>query len=180
MTKKKIAQIGIFLSCAGILLFGVLVKPHLFPPPKKENRPDYLFENIHLKEFVRGEKTMDMVASKASYDRDSELLRMSGLTAVFFTKDQSPFHLVSPDAGLELTTGTVFLYHPILKTVLSEVAMEIRAKNAIWHSREGDLRATGNVRVLRGGLSVSSDTMHMDQNRGRVMFFGRAKAQWIF
>jgi hypothetical protein len=64
-------------------LFGVLVKPHIFSPPKKETRPDYLFENIHLKEFVRGEKTMDMVASKASYDRDAELLRMSGLTAVF-------------------------------------------------------------------------------------------------
>ena len=177
---KKIAQICIFLSCVGILLFGVLVKPHLFSPPKKENRPDYLFENIQLKEFVRGQKTMDIVASKASYDRDLELLRMSALTAVFFAEDQTPFHLVSPDAGLQLTTGAIFLYHPIIKTVLSDVGMKIRATNAVWHSREGDLRASGNIRVLRGRLSVSSEAMHMDQARGRVTFSGRAKAQWIF
>ncbi len=180
MTKKKVAQICIFLSCVGILLFGVFVKPHLFLPPPKENRPDYIFENIHLKEFVRGEKTMDMVASKASFDRDLEALHLQALTATFFTKDQTPVHLMSPDAGLQLTTGAISLYHPVIKTVLSDIAMEIRATSAVWHSREGDLIATGNVRVLRGSLFVSSDTLRMDQRRGGVSFFGRAKAQWMF
>ena len=180
MTKKKIAQICIFLSCVGILSFGVLVQPKLFSPPKKENRPDYVFESVTLKEFVRGEKTMDMVASKASLDRDAEVLKMQALTAVFFSKDRGQFQLISPDAGLQLTTGAISLYDPRIQTVVSGVPLHVRAKNAVWHSREGNLVATGDVRVLRGNLSLSSDVLHLEHDSGRLKFFGRAKAQWVF
>lgn len=180
MTRKKTSQIFIFLSCIGILLFGLLVRPRLFLLPEKGNRPDYLFEGIHLVEFVAGVKTMEMSASSASLDRDAELLKMKDLEALFFLKGQKPVSLISPDAGLHLTTGTISLYHPTINMMLSGVPISVHATSAVWQSRKGQLMATGNVLLSREGLSISSKTLDMDQLSGRVKFFGRAKAQWVF
>jgi len=180
MTRKKTFQILIFVSCIGILLFGLLVRPRLFVLPEKGNRPDYLFEGVHMLEFVAGVKTMEMSASSASLDRDEDLLNMQDLEAVFFLEGQEPVHLVSPDAGLHLTKGGISLYHPTINMILSDVPISVHSTHAVWQSRKGQLVATGNVRLSRSDLSISSETLNMDQLSGRVKFFGRAKAQWVF
>jgi LPS export ABC transporter protein LptC len=180
MSRKKISQIFIFLACLSVLLFGVLVRPKLFYLPEKGNRPDYLFEDMRLVEFVKGVKTMEMSASSASFERDSELLNMKNLEAVFLPKGQKPVHLLSPDARLYLTTGAISLYHPTINMVLSDTPIQLQSKTAIWRSREGELLATGNVRLVREGLTLSSETLEMDQVSGRVRFFGRAQARWVF
>jgi LPS export ABC transporter protein LptC len=180
MVQKKTAQFLIAILCSAILLFGVFVRPKLFSPPEKKDRPDYLFEGMQLREFVKGVKTMEISAATASFDRDKELLTMKDLDALFFVTGYPPVHLRSPDAGLELTTGAISLYHPNITMVLSEMPMQIRSNQAIWESKAGLLRASGNVHVSRNGLTVSSESLRLRQTTGLVEFFGRAKAQWVF
>lgn len=180
MSSKKIVQILIVLICVGVLLFGVFVKPKRFFLPEKTDRPDYVFEKIHLKEYVKGVKTMSLSADRASFDRDSGQLRMQALDAVFFITRMPPMYLKSPTASLQLGTNIFSLQHPDVRTVLSGRAFVLRARTAEWQADDHVLRADGQVRMMREGLTLFGESVSLDQRTGYIRFSGQAKARWIF
>lgn len=176
--RKKITQFVILASVLGILFFGVFVQPQLFVLPPKASSADYLFEDMHLIEFVRGAKTVQMRAHMASLHA-GQSLQMQTLDAAFWGAN-GPVSLLAPEAMYDLSTGYILLVSPNVSLQISGVSWRLAARSALWRSREGILSATGNVHVGKKNLDLFADRLLLVQKTGQLSLSGRARATWEF
>jgi LPS export ABC transporter protein LptC len=187
MTRSRVAALA---SLAAVLAAGVLIgrwwdgrpaapaappaAPSASPAPERSGAPDFPFLQIEGTNLSgadpQGRRIWDVKAQTLEVDRDRRRLVMTAVTGQFYAAGRPALAFRAPQAALDVSTRDVELTGGVL--VQTTDGRTLRAARLRYTASDGILTASGDVRLVQAGVSISADELRTDAGLRESRFSG--------
>lgn len=152
--------IGFVVSLIVLVTLSLTVPDISESPPKKPNTPDFLFENIVIRQFEKGRLTWEIRSDQATVDKADGKAYLKNMTGSYFKGKVPQLKLRSPDAWISLQNAHLNLRQADVDWILDSVTYHIRADKLDWNNDSQILAGNGAVSIASPELTLTGDSVN--------------------
>jgi LPS export ABC transporter protein LptC len=141
-------------------------------PPKNPNTPDFLFEDIVIRQFEKGRLTWEINSKEASIDRSEGKAVLKSMKGVYFDNKVPKLVLHAPSARISLQDAYMDVQQASVDCFFDKQRFRITSDTLVWDNQHGLLAGSGRVAVDSKDTSIRGDRFRANLSSQLIDLFG--------
>lgn len=179
LKRYRLSLIGAFVAL--LLSLAYIMEPGIdVTPPSLEKKPDFIFDDVHLIQYIDGHAVWELDAKHANIYNTDDYAQLYVVSGNIYEEDERRVSMNAPEARMDMSLPGMRLQSPLVSYYLDKQTVHARSDKLYWDGNLNHFYASGNVVVHYPSAIIYGEKFFVDVPKQQLLVEKQSRAEVIF